>query len=57
MLTLQVYGIIFFFSTTHSFIFGAMAELVDNARDAKSTKLEIYTGRWQCTMIGDIELW
>ncbi|XP_067931877.1 ATPase MORC2-like isoform X2 [Watersipora subatra] len=30
-------------ATTHSFIFGAMAELVDNARDAKSTKLEIYT--------------
>lgn len=31
-------------STTHSFIFGAMAELVDNARDAGSNILEIYTG-------------
>ncbi|XP_067848319.1 ATPase MORC2-like [Heptranchias perlo] len=30
-------------STTHEFLFGALAELVDNARDAKATVLNIYT--------------
>ncbi|KAL4224082.1 ATPase morc2 [Mactra antiquata] len=30
-------------STTHEFLFGALAELVDNARDANSTKLSIFT--------------
>ncbi|XP_007894090.2 ATPase MORC2A [Callorhinchus milii] len=30
-------------STSHEFLFGALAELVDNARDAKATLLDIYT--------------
>ncbi|XP_032242362.2 ATPase MORC2A isoform X2 [Nematostella vectensis] len=30
-------------STTHEFLFGALAELVDNARDASSKKIDIYT--------------
>ncbi|CAF3893457.1 unnamed protein product [Adineta steineri] len=30
-------------STTHTFLFGALAELVDNSRDAGSTNLDIYT--------------
>lgn len=30
-------------STTHEFLFGAMAELVDNSRDANAKSLEIYT--------------
>ncbi|XP_076367595.1 ATPase MORC2-like isoform X2 [Tachypleus tridentatus] len=30
-------------STTHEFLFGALAEMVDNARDAGSTCLNIYT--------------
>ncbi|XP_078361220.1 ATPase MORC2A-like [Oculina patagonica] len=30
-------------STTHEFLFGALAELVDNARDATSQKIDIYT--------------
>ncbi|XP_059505981.1 ATPase MORC2-like [Stegostoma tigrinum] len=30
-------------SITHDFIFGALAELVDNARDAQATLLNIYT--------------
>ncbi|XP_043557470.1 ATPase MORC2-like [Chiloscyllium plagiosum] len=30
-------------STTHEFVFGALAELVDNARDAEATLLNIYT--------------
>ena len=30
--------------TTHEFLFGALAEIVDNARDAKATKISIYTG-------------
>ncbi|XP_051870430.1 ATPase MORC2-like [Pristis pectinata] len=30
-------------STTHEFLFGALAELVDNARDARATQLNIYT--------------
>uniref|UniRef100_UPI00398E4F01 ATPase MORC2-like n=1 Tax=Pristiophorus japonicus TaxID=55135 RepID=UPI00398E4F01 len=30
-------------STTHEFLFGALAELVDNARDAKAMLLSIYT--------------
>lgn len=30
-------------STTHEFLFGALAELVDNARDASSQKIDIYT--------------
>ncbi|XP_036618783.1 ATPase MORC2 isoform X2 [Trichosurus vulpecula] len=29
-------------STTHEFLFGALAELVDNARDADATKIDIY---------------
>ncbi|CAL9708316.1 unnamed protein product [Knipowitschia caucasica] len=30
-------------STTHEFLFGALAELVDNSRDANSTRIDIYT--------------
>ncbi|XP_041348981.1 ATPase MORC2-like [Gigantopelta aegis] len=30
-------------STTHEFLFGALAELLDNARDAAATKINIYT--------------
>ncbi|KAK2166514.1 hypothetical protein LSH36_38g03000 [Paralvinella palmiformis] len=30
-------------STTHEFLFGALAELLDNARDASATKINIYT--------------
>ncbi|WAR03844.1 MORC1-like protein [Mya arenaria] len=30
-------------STTHEFLFGALAELVDNARDANATKLSLFT--------------
>ncbi|KPP74255.1 MORC family CW-type zinc finger protein 2-like [Scleropages formosus] len=30
-------------STTHEFLFGALAELVDNARDANATRIDIYT--------------
>ncbi|XP_067556329.1 ATPase MORC2 isoform X2 [Pseudorca crassidens] len=29
-------------STTHEFLFGALAELVDNARDADATRIDIY---------------
>ncbi|XP_038618392.1 ATPase MORC2 isoform X3 [Tachyglossus aculeatus] len=29
-------------STTHEFLFGALAELVDNARDADATRMDIY---------------
>ncbi|KAM9178693.1 ATPase MORC2 isoform 3-T3 [Mergus octosetaceus] len=32
-------------STTHEFLFGALAELVDNARDADATRIDIYTER------------
>ncbi|XP_064322774.1 ATPase MORC2 isoform X1 [Phalacrocorax carbo] len=34
-------------STTHEFLFGALAELVDNARDANATRIDIYTERWE----------
>ncbi len=30
-------------STTHTFLFGALAELVDNSRDAGARNLDIYT--------------
>jgi len=30
-------------STTHEFLFGALAELVDNSRDANATELQIYS--------------
>ncbi|XP_008163878.2 MORC family CW-type zinc finger protein 1 isoform X3 [Chrysemys picta bellii] len=30
-------------STTHDFLFGAIAELIDNARDAGATRLDIFT--------------
>ncbi|GFO50276.1 MORC family CW-type Zinc finger protein 2 [Plakobranchus ocellatus] len=30
-------------STTHEFLFGALAELLDNARDASATKMNIFT--------------
>ncbi|KAM3837636.1 MORC family CW-type zinc finger protein 1 isoform 2-T2 [Vipera latastei] len=30
-------------STTHDFLFGAIAELIDNSRDAGATRLDIYT--------------
>ncbi|XP_070799745.1 MORC family CW-type zinc finger protein 1 [Pituophis catenifer annectens] len=30
-------------STTHDFVFGAIAELIDNSRDAGATRLDIYT--------------
>ncbi|XP_064613507.1 ATPase MORC2-like [Liolophura sinensis] len=30
-------------STTHEFLFGALAELLDNARDASATKINIFT--------------
>ena len=29
--------------TTHEFLFGALAELVDNARDAAATKINVYS--------------
>ncbi|XP_036026794.1 ATPase MORC2B-like [Onychomys torridus] len=32
-------------STTHEFLFGALAELVDNARDANATRIDIYAER------------
>ncbi|RMZ98179.1 MORC family CW-type zinc finger 2 isoform X2 [Brachionus plicatilis] len=32
-------------STTHQFLFGALAELVDNSRDAEANCLKIYTER------------
>ncbi|CAM4641429.1 unnamed protein product [Lepidochelys olivacea] len=32
-------------STTHEFLFGALAELVDNARDADATRIDIYIER------------
>ncbi|XP_071093835.1 ATPase MORC2-like [Haliotis cracherodii] len=32
-------------STTHEFLFGALAELLDNARDADATKINIYTAK------------
>ncbi|XP_005081451.1 ATPase MORC2B-like [Mesocricetus auratus] len=32
-------------STTHEFLFGALAELVDNARDAAATRIDIYAER------------
>lgn len=31
------------FRTTHEFLFGALAELVDNARDAAATKINVFT--------------
>ncbi|VDM16903.1 unnamed protein product [Hydatigera taeniaeformis] len=31
-------------STTHEFLFGAIAELIDNARDAGATEIDIFTG-------------
>ncbi|XP_053160798.1 MORC family CW-type zinc finger protein 1 isoform X2 [Hemicordylus capensis] len=31
-------------STTHDFLFGAVAELIDNSRDAGATRLDIFTG-------------
>jgi len=30
-------------STTHQFLFGALAELLDNARDANATKINVFT--------------
>nr|XP_006116911.1 MORC family CW-type zinc finger protein 1-like [Pelodiscus sinensis] len=30
-------------STTHDFLFGAIAELIDNSRDAGATRLDIFT--------------
>ncbi|ESP04127.1 hypothetical protein LOTGIDRAFT_224130 [Lottia gigantea] len=30
-------------STTHEFLFGALAELIDNARDANATKINVYS--------------
>lgn len=32
-------------STTHEFLFGALAELIDNARDADATRMDIYAER------------
>ncbi|XP_072839733.2 ATPase MORC2 isoform X1 [Pogona vitticeps] len=32
-------------STTHEFLFGALAELVDNARDADATRIDIFAER------------
>ncbi|XP_010772254.1 ATPase MORC2 [Notothenia coriiceps] len=32
-------------STTHEFLFGALAELVDNSRDANATRIDIYTDK------------
>ncbi|XP_062848910.1 ATPase MORC2 [Trichomycterus rosablanca] len=34
-------------STTHEFLFGALAELVDNSRDANATRIDIYTEKRQ----------
>jgi len=36
---------IIFFRTTHEFLFGALAELVDNARDAAATKINVFTSQ------------
>ncbi|VDL95436.1 unnamed protein product [Schistocephalus solidus] len=33
--------------TTHEFLFGAVAELIDNSRDAGATELDIYTSKRQ----------
>uniref|UniRef100_A0A8D3CSM3 CW-type domain-containing protein n=1 Tax=Scophthalmus maximus TaxID=52904 RepID=A0A8D3CSM3_SCOMX len=33
----------FYVQTTHEFLFGALAELVDNSRDANATRIDIYT--------------
>lgn len=41
---LEIYLKFLLFSTTHEFLFGAIAELIDNARDAGATELDIYTG-------------
>ncbi|XP_040859546.1 ATPase MORC2 isoform X2 [Ochotona curzoniae] len=41
LLTLGLYH----FRTTHEFLFGALAELVDNARDADATRIDIYAER------------
>ncbi|XP_032765346.1 ATPase MORC2B [Rattus rattus] len=32
-------------STTHEFLFGALAELIDNSRDADATRIDIYAER------------
>ncbi|KAM7540398.1 hypothetical protein Aperf_G00000029125 [Anoplocephala perfoliata] len=32
-------------STTHEFLFGAIAELIDNARDAGATEIDIYSAK------------
>lgn len=39
-------------STTHEFLFGALAEIVDNSRDAGATKLKIYTKKYDETTSG-----
>ncbi|XP_048369648.1 ATPase MORC2 isoform X2 [Sphaerodactylus townsendi] len=36
-------NIILVVKTTHEFLFGALAELVDNARDADATRIDIFT--------------
>ncbi|RXM99534.1 MORC family CW-type zinc finger protein 2 [Acipenser ruthenus] len=40
---LSAYFAISSLRTTHEFLFGALAELVDNARDAEATRIDIYT--------------
>ncbi|KAL7667628.1 hypothetical protein ACOME3_010557 [Neoechinorhynchus agilis] len=42
-------------STTHEFLFGAMAELIDNSLDAQSTDLHIYT-ELHCSVRGGFSL-
>ena len=37
------FAIVLCLRTTHEFLFGALAELVDNARDAGATKINVFT--------------
>ena len=51
-------------STTHEFLFGALAELVDNARDAQAKRLDIYAvndtdlrGGYMLCFLGKDDAW
>ena len=44
--------IIILYRTTHEFLFGALAELVDNSRDAKAKNLHIYTEKTDYNLRG-----
>ncbi|KAG8596570.1 hypothetical protein GDO81_001970 [Engystomops pustulosus] len=43
MCYLYAYTVFILNRTTHEFLFGALAELVDNARDADATRIDIFT--------------